>query len=201
MKEQPKSDGWHGFVFHDACWPLLKEWHQGEPLPLEQFLDVLLSLDSVPGYDIYYWEHCYGDLLNPLNPYRPSPWNYPPMVHSNPYNISEVEKLLNDDPKLPPPIDDMLIHDKDRKCRNDCFLGLPLEIIGEIATHLPTKNALRPRQVSRPFIYLFYSQTFWASRFGANGERGYLFDVRRNPQARDWRSLYPRQRMSLFVRH
>lgn len=54
MREQPKSDGWHGFVFHDACWSLLKECHQGEPLPLEQFLDVLLSLDSVPCYDIYY---------------------------------------------------------------------------------------------------------------------------------------------------
>lgn len=190
MREQPKSDGWHGFVFHDACWSLLKECHQGEPLPLEQFLDVLLSLDSVPGYDIYYWEHCYRDLLSPLNSYRPSPWNYPPMVHSNPYNISGAEKLLNDNPKLPPPIDDMPTHDKDRKCRNDCFLGLPFELIGEIATHLPTKDVLRLRQVSRPFIHLFYSQAFWASRFRANGERGYLFDVWKNPQARDWRSLY-----------
>jgi hypothetical protein len=77
---------------------------------------------------------------------------------------------------------------------NDCFATLPFEIVEEIAFYLPTATVLKTRLASRTFAQLFYSQTFWASRFRANGERGFLFEAWNKTGSCDWRQLLPNKR-------
>ncbi|KAJ0425187.1 hypothetical protein BJY00DRAFT_308514 [Aspergillus carlsbadensis] len=77
---------------------------------------------------------------------------------------------------------------------NDCFAGLPLEIVEEIASYLPTTAVLTARLVSPAFAQLFYDQMFWSSTFRPSHERGFLFEVLGKRGARDWRWLYRQTR-------
>lgn len=54
------------------------------------------------------------------------------------------------------------------------FSGLPLKIREEIASFLPTPRFLPLRVASRPMALIFYSQTFWRSRFTLGNDRGFF---------------------------
>lgn len=67
---------------------------------------------------------------------------------------------------------------------------LPLEILQFIASYLPTHDATCLRFTSKAFSLLTSSQTFWASRFEPEHERGFLFEARDNKLTGNWSALY-----------
>jgi hypothetical protein len=59
-----------------------------------------------------------------------------------------------------------------------------------VAIKLPTSDALGLRRVSKAFLPLLSSRTFWASRFEANGDRDFIFERWKSRDTTDWMSLY-----------
>ncbi|OOF99050.1 hypothetical protein ASPCADRAFT_163004 [Aspergillus carbonarius ITEM 5010] len=81
-----------------------------------------------------------------------------------------------------------------RRNSTDCFRKLPSEIREMIGALLLTGDALNARLASRSMSELFYSQTFWRSRFEVNAERGFLNhfldQLQHDKNPFDWRLLY-----------
>jgi hypothetical protein len=102
---------------------------------------------------------------------------------SDPYDIPEIPRLLSmrlEHPTELPPKTQL----------HDCFSRLPWETLEAIAVYLPTDDALNLRYVSQAFLPLLSSATFWASRFKASAERGFIFELWNNRDVTDWMSLY-----------
>ena len=74
--------------------------------------------------------------------------------------------------------------------RKDELSTLPLEILETIASYLPTQYALSLRFASKAFNQLTSSQTFWASRFEPEHERGFLFETQDSKHTGNWLALY-----------
>jgi hypothetical protein len=74
--------------------------------------------------------------------------------------------------------------------QHGCFSRLPWEILEAITVKLPTDDALGLRRVSQAFLPLLSSATFWASRFKASADRGFIFETWRSREVTDWMSLY-----------
>lgn len=72
---------------------------------------------------------------------------------------------------------------------HDCFSKLSWEILEAIAIELPTEDALGLRRISRAFLPLFSSATFWASRFKASADRRFMFETWNSRDVTDWMSL------------
>jgi hypothetical protein len=72
----------------------------------------------------------------------------------------------------------------------DCFSTLPWEILEAIAINLPTVDVLNLRQVSKTFLPVLTSHTFWASRFEPGHDRDFIFEMRNNNEPSDWITLY-----------
>lgn len=192
----------HGFVTHDACWRLLKTAFLpvGDEVPLKRLLDICESLPfPLPGLGVY-WGHNYGNLIVDIEDQGLFPWeedyldeSYHPETElyakEDPYHVSDIPALLLMRTKYP---SGWSISTPSRN--KDFFSKLPLELLENIALRLPTRSALSLRHVSKVFFPLLYSQTFWASRFEANGDRGFMFEkweYRDTPgDATDWLSLY-----------
>ncbi|KAL4783786.1 hypothetical protein BJX76DRAFT_368145 [Aspergillus varians] len=71
----------------------------------------------------------------------------------------------------------------------DPFGRLAVELRENIATRLVTPDFLNLRLASRAMEPLFHGDYFWKSRFGVDGDRGYLGDVAVDGPV-DWRRLY-----------
>lgn len=82
------------------------------------------------------------------------------------------------------------------KRSRDCFALLPWEILDKIGILLATKDALNLRRASASFLPLYISECFWASRFSADGERGFLFEARKPRGYLDWLTLHRLSRLS-----
>jgi hypothetical protein len=104
-------------------------------------------------------------------------------ANENPYNVPQIPALLAMRLEHPP---EWLPTTQ----RHDCFSKLPWEILEAIAMKLPINDALGLRRVSKTFLPLLSSSIFWASRFVANGERGFIFEAWKNRETTDWMSLY-----------
>ncbi|KAH6632487.1 hypothetical protein F5144DRAFT_534042 [Chaetomium tenue] len=211
-------NGKRGFVFHDACWSLVKQAYHPTPVPCERLFEVLDSLtmtDSIcPTLD---WGHDYGGLQGFLEG-KIYDWetqvaymNYeteyngiehvlqePAYYNVNPLANSEVEAILTETPQAPPSRDPLLPTESSSPGR-DPFASLPVELRSAIATYLSTPDALNTRRASPSFWFIFDSQQFWASRFkGTVSERSWLFEAVSGSTARgvvghrDWRGLYKR---------
>lgn len=64
------------------------------------------------------------------------------------------------------------------------FLGrLPLDVILDICEHLPMSDYLNARRASRAFWAPFHISTFWYDRFKRDADRGWMVQVRANPQS------------------
>lgn len=112
----------------------------------------------------------------------------PAVPNSDPYNVPEVQKLLMEDPLLPPatPLHHSVF-------AGDVFARLPEEIRTAIANYLVTSDALSLRIASRSFWHIFYSQQFWKSRFTLlHSDRSWLFEALDGDVIRDWRYVYRR---------
>ena len=170
-----------GVFFHEACWALLEECLLGKPVPLEQFLDVFQSLVFTHGLRSRHsllLKYEYNGSLDDENSLR------------DPYHVPKIQEILNSPSTLPPrPRKKSRNH---QTCNQDRFLRLPAEMIEEIAAFLSTKDVLSLRHASRAFTPLFYSQGFWSTRFKVHGDKGFLFEIRKdeNRKVRDWRALY-----------
>jgi hypothetical protein len=192
MRQGPLN-GRHGFVLHDACWHLLQRVFQPGEIPLERLVEVCESLPFPLRGNGISWGHDYGGLyfLDNLKYY---PWedrllgeghNAETLLcaKSDPYDIPEISTLLTtrlDHPTVLP---------LDKKL-HDCFSRLPWEILEAIAVKLPTDHALSLRRVSQAFLPLLSSSTFWASRFKASADRGFIFETWKSLEVTDWMSLY-----------
>jgi hypothetical protein len=139
------------------------------------------------------WGHDYGGLhfLDDLNYY---PWddrlleechNAKLLLYakSDPYDVPEIPTLLATRLEHPTelPLNTQL---------NDCFSRLPWEILEAIAVKVPTEDALGLRRFSQAFLRLLFSATFWASRFKASADRGFIFEMWKSRDVTDWMSLY-----------
>ena len=192
MRQGP-INGRHGFILHDACWHLLQRVFQPGEIPLERLVEVCESLPFPLRGNGISWGHDYGGLhfLDNLNYY---PWedrlleechNAETLLYakSNPYDVPEIPTLLA--ARLDHPTELPL----DGKA-SDCFSSLPWEILEAIAATLSTGDALSLRLVSQAFLPLLSSATFWASRFEACADRGFIFETWRSREIIDWMSLY-----------
>lgn len=106
----------------------------------------------------------------------------------DPYHVPEIRLLPLEDPKTP----QFTSLAQRQNIVPNCFTALPQEICFEIASYLPTVDALSARRASRSFIPIFYNNLFWASRFRADADRSWLFESREWNKTSDWRWLYHR---------
>lgn len=201
-------NGRRGFVFHDACWSLVKQAYHPAPVPHERLFEVLDSLPIVMAGDSIDWGHDYGGLaiLQDGNDYFPweylrfsdrqfrDGWSNIP-YSANPLAISAVEEILAEAAQSSPSCSLRL-----STAGRDPFNKLPEELCFIIAAYLSTSDVLNARRVSRSFWRMFDLQSFWASRFmGKSAERSWLFEATRELESaggiagrRDWRWLYRR---------
>lgn len=174
---------------------------------------------SWSGEHYYAWEHGYHGLVE-FDRENYYPWESAGLQQVgglrkiqidtiDPCTVNGIEKLL-DSPSISPPgvgkykgrmknnltssttstTAQQALVNKQRMSRTDCFTRLPYELVEEIAAHLPTSSVLSLRLISPAFTPPFYSQIFWATRFQASRERGFLFKIWQGPRHRDWRALY-----------
>ena len=200
MRQRP-ANGRHGFVFHEACWALLQEFYHPGPVPLARLLEICNSLPfPLRGAGVS-WGHDYGGLviLDNQNHY---PWEDQLVerdedsiecqhARENLYDVPKIQQLLKEPQQSPSSRKDFSFL-RPISEREDCFIRFPWEIREELAVYLPIADVLSLRRASRAFVHIFSSQPFWASRFKANSERGFLFETRNSREPRDWRSLYRR---------
>lgn len=207
---QGEINGKRGFVFHDACWSLVTEAYHPAPVPFERLFKVLDSLfRPFPKYTVN-WGHDYGGLLLLQDQKDLFPWenlqfsyrlfedDFYTLYSVDPLANFEVEGILTEAPRAPPPRDSLLCTGTPSSGR-DPFALLPEELCSAIAIYLSTPDALSLRCASRSFWLVFDSQQFWASRFmGKASERSWLFEAAHGLEApggirrRDWRGLYRR---------
>lgn len=169
-------EGNHSFPCHAACWNLLGEAFKPKDVPLKRLIEVY---DSLPfDHKRFDWGHSYGGIFarksDPASPWR--------------YRNSEVTTLdhYSEDPCNDPllcrllastfhePVNAGVPHQN--RGANDCFGRLPTEIRQEIATYLPTRDALTLRESSRAFHFLLDSSVFWHPDFCS--ERNVVFFLR-----------------------
>lgn len=186
MRQSP-DNGRHGFVLHDACWCLLQKAFEHDELPFERLLRVCQSLPFPLRGNGLCWGHDYGGVtsLDNQNHYpwedrlieHPNRTNVHQLAKENPYDIPKFAEILLTPPQSPPDLGP-------KGPGRDCFAIFPWEILDAIAINLPTGDALGLRLASKAFLPLFTSQTFWASRFEAGGDRGFFFFSRNGTAGR-----------------
>lgn len=219
MRQRPE-DGVHGFVCHDACWSVFKKAIQPDNVSLNRIHEICNSLPKIPGRTNLFWGHDYGGLefidRESDFPWEDRVVDrYPGSVEEcreNPGEVPEIPELVKSALKLPkssakltehcnassdvlqPASTDQpeleLSRSTSRHERKDKLSTLPLEILEIIASYLPTHDALCLRLTSKAFSPLTSSQTFWASRFEPEHERGFLFEAQDSKLTGNWSALY-----------
>lgn len=186
----------HSFVLHSICWDLLGEASKPNDVPIRRFIEICSSLPESCDLAMD-WGHSYGNILGGCC-ISGAPWVYRKIrkrssdavllqyATANPYDVPEVFDLLTATSNIPKHAEASQIE----LLSHDVFGTLPWELLEMIAEYLPTRDALALRLSSRSFVPLFHSQLFWAKRFKRGTERGFLFEIRNNSQARDWLHLY-----------
>ena len=192
VMRQRSSAGMHGFVLHDACWRLLKNACEPEPIPLGRLLMMCESLPLPRRTRGVCWGHDYGQLLV-LDTQVHYPWQEQfdhlsgkisaSYIRENPFEIPDIAGIIS---HLTVPSAGRELSTPGR----DCFYRLPWEIREIIAILLPTNDALKLRLACKSFLDLYCSVIFWSSRFKFDCERGFLFEVRGCRDIVKLRSLY-----------
>jgi hypothetical protein len=113
---QGAVNGKRGFVFHDACWSLIKQAFYPDPIPHERLFEVLDSVPMVMAGDSIDWGHDYGGLalLNGEKDYFSweyylrfadrqfrDGWSDTP-YGANPLASAEATEILAETPQVPP---------------------------------------------------------------------------------------------------
>lgn len=212
------EDEVHGFVCHDACWSVFQKAIQLDNISLYRILEICNSLPSLPGRSGFFWGHNYGG-LGFIDKGHEYPWERRvmhtdlktvEMCRENPCEVPEITELVTSALRFPqssthlPDYRKMssdlirlasldqpeLSQSASRLERKDELSTLPVEILETIASYLPTQDALSLRFASKAFNQLTSSQTFWASRFESEHERGFLFETQDSKHTGNWLALY-----------
>ena len=195
MTQYPENQV-HGYVLHAACWSLLEKFAAPRAVPLDRLLQLCKSLPFPLRYDGVSWDHAYGGLVfyDDENNY---PWEdrFKPHESNGQLTIDAVAKSDPINIPSPPSLLRRQGRDQDPPVGSshwtaDCFGHFPLEIRETMAIYLSTEDALTLRIASRSFLPIFYSSKFWASRFCAVADRGFLFEARERTGPLDWRALW-----------
>ena len=207
------------FPIHDACLSLLRHAFHPRSLPLKRIYDVFRSFPGClsesknfrhypkDGYEHPYneiWANsrpAYEDVVEP-DPTAESAFKI--VLQSNPVDAPEVSELLSEPAQATSHPTSLRNSPTAPELSGDIFFTLPPELRCAIAIHLHTVNVLRCRLASRAFWVVFDDQSFWASRFRANAERSWLYEVHEFRGAIDWRDLYHRtkyEHVGLRLRH
>lgn len=193
--QQPDFNDRHGYIFHDACWQLLKMACHPAPVPIEKFHEVCASLPFPMQGTTVSWGHDFVGLVAIDNESR-FPWEDRARnldlsggstpANRDPLDVPEIKQILNECGQPPPESS----FSQPPSTTKDDFFKLPEELRLSIASLLSTVDALNARRASRAFWTAFYSQQFWASRFGPHSDRSWLFETWNSNPPRDWRWLY-----------
>lgn len=200
LRQRPVN-GRFGFPFHEACWSLLDTAYSPNEVPCKALFEVCKSLPFPSEGTGLSWGHTFGGLVM-VNNQDYYPWEDRfvdrdgdslecKSARHDPFHVPEIQLLHSERPKTPKFSKRFA---EPKMVLRDCITALPQEICFQIASYLPTADALRARQASRSFVPIFYSNQFWASRFrGKNAERCWLFESHEwDNTSSDWRWLYYR---------
>ncbi|GAB0144114.1 hypothetical protein EsHS_00004603 [Epichloe bromicola] len=197
LRQGPR-DGRYGYLIHASCWSLLDILYSLESIPLRALFNVCKSLPFPSEGTGLSWGHSFGGLVM-VNERDHYPWedrfvdrdgdsSQCEAARHDPYHVPEIQLLPLESPKYP----EFAMLPQPQLLVANSFSALPPEICVEIASYLPTVDALNARQVSRSFGSIFYSNRFWASRFQKDADRSWLFESREWDKASEWRWLYHR---------
>ena len=187
--DQLEVSGIHAFLLHDACWKLLQKASERAGLSLERLVSVCEALPFPVWYSGLSWGHDYGGLLK-LDVDNSYPWleRFDGLSTERIHDFGGFHDPFDgiDFPtNLSTPVPLFFEKSSHVVKRTDCFFRLPWELRELITMSLPTESALNLRQASWSFCDLFSSRAFWLSRFGPNGGRDYMFEVRERENTRN----------------
>ena len=199
VMQQCSDNGRHGFVLHDSCWSLLQKASEPTLISIHRLVEVCESLPFPLRTSTVCWGHDFGGLwaIRSRNAFAWQEEFFQPRQPStvfwdgleDPFDVSCIPKMLAADIRLP--FAKPLV-----KASGDCFALLPWELCVKVAILLSTNDALNLRRASASFLPLYTSGCFWASRFSADGERGFLFEAQRPRGYLGWLTLYKLSRPS-----
>ncbi|CAH0003514.1 unnamed protein product, partial [Clonostachys byssicola] len=167
------TSGRCGYIVHETCWRVLERIYAPRQVPWTCLWNTLASLQG-----------------RMLAEQRLRGYDRAALGRAATTNFSlEVVDLMNKEPKIPPA---RATEVTPPEVANDGFACLPTELKLLIVDLLDTSDALKLRQSSKAFVFIFYSQTFWGQRFASDHERGWVFGYsdQTPPPLLDWRSLY-----------
>ncbi|KAI0969761.1 hypothetical protein F4678DRAFT_438108 [Xylaria arbuscula] len=191
-----EQNGRRGFVFHDACWRLLRKALPGrvEPALLERLFEVLSSVSISLRDTSFRWGPDFGGIENIechgfLSGGPPDRL----VVHgADPCNSLEAGIIRTETSQSP--TEGIVPIASVGTSENDLFKSLPLEIRLAITMCLSTSDALNARLASRAFWPVFHDQLFWMSRFKDAADRAWFFEALEWRRTIDWRWIYRRTR-------
>jgi hypothetical protein len=204
MEEDPYSDR-HNFIMHASCYSLFAQALHPEPLPVARLLEACRSCLMEDGpFRRLSWGpgHSYGGILNLINAY---PWDEPHYFggmmprcrFEDPWNLPELRRHLQDSQ-----LDSSITQSEETRwptnrtigdTTSNCFIRLPLEILGLILAYTPTDGVKSLARTSKELNIIIPSklgQSFWASRFQDPFEHGLVFEAYMCKHKLDWKSLY-----------
>lgn len=169
------------FLWHDGCWELFQEHFEKGEIDLHSLYAVCQLWTPRSGYLSKYISLAWPCFSCPYANYPGIEWDGPPRLYKKPAEpdatsvIGDAETYLEPIPQPehhPEPHSNP--HAEPHAKPRDVFSSLPLEIREQVACFLPTPRFLALRLASRPMALVFYSQTFWRSRFTLRNDRGFL---------------------------
>ncbi|CAH0047013.1 unnamed protein product [Clonostachys solani] len=160
-----------GYIAHETCWRVLERIYAPRQVPWECLWRTLASLQGLS--------------MQRLQSYDRVALGRAATTHFS----EELEVLMNQEPQIPPA---RVTEVTPPEGSLDGFTCLPVELRLLIVGLLDMSDALKLRQSSKAFAFIFYSQTFWGQRFVSGHERAWVFGFsdQRPLSLPDWRSLY-----------
>jgi hypothetical protein len=210
----------YAYILHASCCSLLEEYFYPGPIPVARLVEVCKScplLNSAWSGMCLSWGHDYGGevALDNLYPWEEKDFHlsgrYGRSIEDLEYREADPCRLLDlreliqgaNPAKSKQQSHKIIEQTQSRQTPttgqaamvNDmvpnCFTGLPYEILGTVATFLPTADVRTFAQASKGLKIIIPSelgQSFWASRFIF--EFDFVFEARKHQGNLDWRWLY-----------
>ncbi|XHG02713.1 hypothetical protein AWENTII_006054 [Aspergillus wentii] len=170
------------FLFHDACWTILKTYFYNVPIPWNRLVYALRLTSSRMVHQLRDLSYD-GD--------RDSP--------NEPMSVNDVTSAKA---TIPAPTRRVLTRRRTKGCIPDdeIFMALPLEVRQEIAEYLPMRDFYNLRLASRTMGDLFFDRRFWASKFVLGGDRDFISCLKETTRQlkvkTHWQRLYIRSTSS-----
>jgi hypothetical protein len=196
------SNAWL-FMFHDACWNLLKARVSQYGLRDEARLAAclfnilyctpinLVDLTLKPG-------HNYGGAFDERMTNFPSSLmrlEYPGLFVQPIPGLSDWQSIFGpQNYEESETMDRSLLPARGGRSASDIFIQLPLELLWMILSDLPSKDVCSLRLSSRAIANISgptqLPQSFWASRFVGDNEMAFVMACGESPKLHDWRAYY-----------